>query len=297
MNPDMNPDMNPELKCPICAGSSHPDFEKHNYWIYSCDNCRHRFANITPSSQHTESVYVNNDGYFFEGGSGYLDYTIESDLLIAHGERYAGELQKYTRPGTIFDIGSAAGFILKGFTRKGWKGKGIEPNPTMAAYARETLQMDVETGIFEQYKTKQKFNLVTMIQVLAHFHDVRKALDITREMLHKDGLLLVETWDRESWPARLLGTNWHHYSPPSVVNWFSVEGLDRFIRQFGFEEVVKGRPSKWITGLHAKSLVKYKLEGVKGGKLLSKAFNVLPDTLRIPYPSWDLFWSLYRKMN
>lgn len=289
--------MNLTLICPICASPSHADFIKHDYWIYACDICKHRFANIPQVPQHTEMVYVNDDGYFFEGGAGYQDYTSEADLLIAHGKRYANVLQKYARPGTVFDIGSAAGFILKGLTQKGWMGKGIEPNPTMAAYARQTLQMDVEAGIFEHYKTKQKFDLVTMVQVIAHFYDVRKALEITQGLLSKDGLLLVETWDRESLPARLFGSNWHHYCPPSVVNWFSVDGLTALVQQFGFVEVARGRPSKWISGAHAKSLVKYKLAGVKGGNLLYKAFNVLPDKLRIPYPSLDLFWSLYRKQT
>lgn len=286
-----------ELKCPICTGSSHPDFVKYDYWIYACDNCSHRFADIFRSPQNTKMVFVDNDGYFFEGGSGYLDYTSEADLLIAHGERYAKLLQKYTRPGTVFDIGAAAGFILKGLTQKGWKGRGIEPNPSMAAYARQALQMDVEAGMFEHFKTEQKFNLITMIQVIGLLYDVRKALASAQEMLHKNGLLLIETWDRESWPARLLGSNWHHYSPPSVVNWFSVEGLNTLVRQFGFEEVARGRPAKWIIGSHAKSLVKYKLAGVKGGNLIYKLFSPLPDKLRIPYPSWDLFWALYRKQK
>ena len=287
--------MNHELKCPICSGSSHPDFVKYDYWIYACDHCQHRFAKIPQAQQHTEMVFVNDDGYFYEGGSGYLDYTSESDLLISHGERYAGILQKYTRPGRVFDVGSAAGFILKGLTRKGWTGKGIEPNPTMAAYARKMVHMDVETGIFERYKTDQKFDLVTMFQVVGLLYDVRQSLATVDDLLPNNGLLLIETWDRESWPARLLGHNWHHYSPPSVVNWFSAEGLDKLVRQFGFEKVASGRPSKWIIGSHAKSLLKYKLAGVKGGTLLSRIFNLLPDKLRIPYPAWDLFWALYRK--
>lgn len=289
--------MNPELKCPICAGPAHPDFIKHDYTILACDNCRHRFANITQSPQHTESVYVQDDGYFFEGGAGYLDYTSESNLLIAHGERYADILQKYTKPGTVFDIGSAAGFILKGLTRKGWQGKGIEPNDSMASYARRELKMDVATGIFEQYRTEEKFDLVTMVQVIAHVYDVRKALEITRNLLRQDGLLLVETWDRESLPARLLGANWHHYSPPSVVNWFSMDGLKMLIEQFGFKQIASGRPSKWITGSHAKSLVGYKLKGVKGGSFLASVFNIIPDKVKIPYPSFDLFWALFRKQS
>ena len=287
--------MNQELKCPICAGPSHPDFEKYDYWIYACDNCKHRFANITQSPQHTELVYVNDDGYFFAGGSGYLDYTSESDLLIPHGERYANLLQQYTQPGTIFDVGSAAGFILKGFVNKGWTGKGIEPNASMASYARQVLKMDVETGVFEQFKTDQKFDLVSMIQVIAHVYDVRETLKITQDLLHQNGLLLVETWDRESLPARLLGANWHHYSPPSVVNWFSIEGLKTLLQQFGFEEIARGRPSKRISGSHAKSLLRYKLKSMKGGKHLYKIFSLLPDKLKLPYPAFDLFWALFRK--
>ena len=289
--------MTPELKCPICAGTSHLDFVKHDYRIFACDSCKHRFADIPQSPQHTESVYVKDDGYFFEGGAGYLDYTSESDLLIAHGEQYANILKRYTTPGIVFDVGSAAGFILTGFTQKGWNGKGIEPNGSMAAYARRELKMDVETGIFEQYRTEEKFDLVTMIQVIAHVYDVRKTLEITHDLLRKDGLLLVETWDRESLPARLLGTNWHHYSPPSVVNWFSMQGLKMLIEQFGFEQIARGRPSKWITGSHAKSLVGYKLKSMKGGNLLYRILNILPDKLKIPYPSFDLFWALFRKKH
>ena len=282
-------------KCPICTGKSHPDFIKHDYWIYTCENCKHQFANIHQSPQHTSRVY--NDRYFFEGGAGYLDYTSESGLLITHGERYANLLRKYTNPGIVLDVGSAAGFILKGLIQKGWQGKGIEPNPTMASYARQTLHLDVETVPFEQYTTEQKFDLVTMIQVLAHLYDVRKSLKITRDLLRKNGLLLIETWDRESLPARLLGSNWHHYCPPSVVNWFSVGGLKTLPEQFGFQEVARGRPSKWINGAHAKSLLRYKLAGSPGGRFLVKTVHIIPDKLKIPYPSLDLFWSLYKKQD
>lgn len=289
--------MNIKLKCPICGGLSHPDFIKYEYWIHCCDNCRHRFLHIPQSPQYTAQLYTDSDSYFFGGEAGYLDYTSESELLINHGERYARLLQKYTKPGTVFDIGSAAGFILKGLTQKGWIGKGIEPNPTMAAYARQTLQMDVETGIFEQYKTEEKFDLVTMIQVVTQFYDVRKALRITHDLLGENGLLLVETWDRESLLARLLGSNWHHYSPPSIVNWFSIDGLSTLIEQFGFEEIARGRPAKWINGSHAKSLLRYKFADITGGSLFAKMLNIIPDSLRIPYPSLDLFWTLYRKKN
>lgn len=281
------------LKCPICEGSAHQDFSKHDYWIYTCETCQHQFVDIPNSPEHTQDVY--DDSYFFEGGSGYLDYTSESDLLIAHGSRYGKLLSKYTQPGTVFDVGSAAGFILQGLVEHGWTGKGIEPNDKMASYAREQLQLDVETGIFEEYVPDSTYDLVTIVQVIAHFYDVRRAIEITSNLLDKDGLLLIETWDRASIPARILGSNWHEYSPPSVVNWFSADGLTQLVEQFGFTEVTRGRPSKWLNGKHAKSLLKYKLDTMTGGNLLYKMASIVPDKLPIPYPSLDLFWVLYQK--
>lgn len=280
------------LKCPICASPSHLDFVKHDYSIYACNNCKHQFADIPQTPRHTEQTY--GDDYFFEGGSGYLDYTSEADLLIAHGARYGDLLQKYTQAGTVFDVGSAAGFVLKGLTQRGWTGQGIEPNDTMASYARQTMHMNVKTGVFEQFQTEEQFDLVTIIQVIAHFYDVRKALEVTQSLVKLDGLLLIETWDRESIPARLLGSNWYEYSPPSVVNWFSIDGLTDLVQQFGFEEIARGRPAKLVYASHAKSLVKYKLETKPAGKVLNKMLDLVPNKLRIPYPSFDLFWALYR---
>ena len=281
------------MKCSICGNSSHPEFEKHGYTINTCDTCQHQFVDIPQSPEHTNQIYT--DQYFFEGGDGYLDYTSESDLLIAHGKRYGKLLKKYTEAGTVFDVGAAAGFILNGLTQTGWNGKGIEPNDTMAQYARQSLNLDVKTGIFEQYTSDEKFDLVSMIQVIAHFYDVRQAIDVARSLLHQDGLLLIETWDRASFPARILGENWHEYSPPSVVNWFSADSLKQLVEQFGFEEIARGRPDKRLNGKHAKSLVRYKLETMRGGKVLGSLLNVIPDHLQIPYPSFDLFWALYKR--
>lgn len=281
------------LKCPICNNEAQPQFEKHGYTIHACTSCQHQFIDIPMSSDHTDSIY--DDSYFFEGGSGYDDYTSEADLLIAHGERYGKLLQAYTTPGTVFDVGAAAGFILKGLSNEGWVGQGIEPNDTMAKYARQTLELDVATGIFEQYQTDEKYDLVTMVQVIAHFYDVRKAIKVAHSLLKPDGMLLIETWDRSSWMARLFGENWHEYSPPSVVNWFSASGLTQLVEQFEFTKVATGKPDKRLNGAHAKSLVRYKLETIAGGKFLSRGLGIVPDDLQIPYPAFDLFWTLYRR--
>jgi SAM-dependent methyltransferase len=195
----------------------------------------------------------------------------------------------------MLDVGAAAGFILKGFQEGGWNGVGIEPNLRMAEYARTQLGLQVRSCSLEQFQSAERYNLISMIQVVPHLYDLRSALQIAAEHTRPGGYWLIETWNRESWTARLLGQNWHEYSPPSVLHWFSPEGLQRLAAQFGFREIVRGRPEKRISPGHVKSLLSYRLGSSALGRLVDKFVAVIPDRLAIPYPADDLFWALYQK--
>ena len=134
-----------------------------------------------------------------------------------------------------------------------------------------------------------------MIQVVPHLYDLRRALQVAARHTRPGGYWLIETWNRESWTARLFGHNWHEYSPPSVLHWFSPGGLQRLTAQFGFREVARDRPAKRITASHAKSLLRYKLEGSALGNSMVGLLRLLPGSLSIPYLADDVFWALYEK--
>jgi SAM-dependent methyltransferase len=197
----------------------------------------------------------------------------------------------------MLDVGAAAGFLLKGFLDQGWHGEGIEPNPRMAEHARQHLGLDVMTGTLEQFESDRQYDLVSMIQVIAHFVDPQRALRVAAERTRNGGYWLIETWNRESWTARAFGQQWHEYSPPSVLHWFSPEGLGRLAAQFDFREIARGRPSKWIGGGHARSLLRYRLEGSRVGRFFAGAVGLIPERLALPYPAEDLFWTLYQKSS
>lgn len=279
------------VNCPSCDPSDRI-FQKDGYWIRECVSCHHRYAEITPSTDHPHQVY--HDDYFKGGAAGYPDYLSEAKILLVHGRRYGTLLKKFATPGKILDIGAAAGFILKGFKESGWDGIGLEPNLSMASYGRTNLGLQIESGSLEHFSFNQQFEIVSMIQVIAHFFDIRQALQKAADATKPGGFWLIETWNRESWIARSLGRNWHEYSPPSVLHWFSPEGLKLLVAQFGFSEVARGRPAKRISGAHAKSLLDYKLQNsplswLRGG------LKIIPDHLVIPYPTFDLFWILFQK--
>ena len=274
------------MDCPLCESPSKFVFPANGVDVRDCVVCDHRFAKLDGDEAYVKFVY--DDNYFKGGGAGYPDYSAEADLLIKRGSMYADRIKQYTVPGNMLDVGAACGYLLKGFLERGWSGIGLEPNESMVRTARETMGLTVRQGTLETVETEEKFDLITMIQVVGHFYDPAKAFKIAHELLDDKGLLLVEAWDRESLSARLFGRRWHEYSPPSVRQWYSPDKLSAYLKTVGFERIAGGRPSKHISGVHAKSLLNYHVRK-------SRLFDIIPDKVTIPYPAGDLFWELYRK--
>ena len=268
-------------------------FKIHGYWIMTCACKSYHFTDIIPRSEHVGEIY--NEDYFKGGGAGYPDYLLEEQMLIARGRRYAKLLQQHTPPGTVLDIGAAAGFILQGFIECGWTGVGIEPNPQMAQYGINKYQLNIQTTPLEEFEHNEQFDLITMIQVIAHFYNLDEAIKRAIAHLKPGGLLLVETWNKSSLTARILGKNWHEYSPPSVLHFFNLKSLNLLMQTHGLHFVAGGRPSKWISGQHAKSLLEHKLNHSALAKLIVTFLKIVPNRLMIPYPAEDLMWALYRK--
>ena len=230
------------MECPIEHSITQRVFQKDDYWIWECPVCHLQYVEIQTSQGHVTQIY--GDSYFRGGGAGYSNYIREEKIITDHGRRYGKMLSKFIQPGTVLDVGAAAGFILKGLSEYGWDGIGLEPNATMAEHGREKTGVNVEVGTLEQFTSVERFDLVTMIQVVPHFYELRRALQAAADLTKPSGYWLIETWNKDSWMARIMGKNWHEYSPPSVLHFFSPETLRLFVKQFRFEEVARGQTGK-----------------------------------------------------
>ena len=276
--------------CPVCYTQTHRIFRvRGEFDIRECPKCRHRFAEWRPPADHVTTVY--DDSYFFGGGAGYPDYLSEGRILREHGRRYGQLLRHYTAPGTMLDVGAAAGFICDGFRETGWQPEALEPNPTMAAYGREKLGLAYHQGALEDFACPRQYDLVSMIQVLAHFSNIRAALHRAAEITRDGGFWLIETWNCRSLTARAFGKHWHEYNPPSVLHYFSAQSVDLLASQYGFERVAGGHPGKRIMWRHARSL----LDNQISAGWFHSLTGLIPDEMVLPYPSEDLLWAFFRK--
>ena len=276
--------------CPICGLDSPRAFRvRREYWVRGCERCGHRFVDWSPDSEHVTRAF--GDAYFTGGGPGYPDYCSEGAPLRKRGVWYSNVLAPYLSPGTLLDVGAAAGFISDGFRSQGWHPEGLEPNPRMAGYGRDQLGLEVHCETLEGFASERVYDLVSMIQVVQHFTDVRRAMQSAADHIRPGGFCLVETWDSRSVSARCFGSRWHGYNPPTVLQNFSRASLEHLCGQFGFQRIAAGRPARYLTCEHAKSLLLHHL----GSRRLVRMLNFLPNGLAIPYPGDDLFWMLFQK--
>ncbi len=277
-----------------CKESKTPLFTKKGYLIKECNTCGHRFTEIKELKNHLEETY--GDGYFFEGKDGYPNYLEEKEMLLRSGKKYTRVISKYMQPGSVLDVGCAAGFILKAFEQKGWQCFGVEPNDTMASYGRNQLKLDIRTGGMETFNSDLQFDLINLIQVIGSLYDLDKAMQNIQQLSKTGGLVLVESWNMKCLAARFFGSNWHEYCPPSVVHWYSDETLAQLFKYYDFELIKTGRPSKKINLKHGLAII---AENSASSTIKKKIFTFLSKTLgnvAIPYPPVDVKWYLFKKV-
>ena len=279
--------------CVICNRSATASFVVHQYRFFECSGCD--FAFIDPASAASyRSRSIFDDGYFHGGGAGYTNYLDEAALLQEHGDRYGALLAK-AGARSVLDVGAAAGFILAGMQRAGCTGIGIEPNASMAAFARRQLGLDVRETTLEQFDSTQRFDAVALVQVVDHLEDVQRSFERVATLTRPGGLCLVEFGNRASLTARVLGTAWHEYAPPSVQRVFSLRALRRLLGAHGFALHSSGHPKKYLRADHALSLLRYKSVAWLGDGVFANVAAVIPPGTKLRYVGNDITWALFAR--
>lgn len=269
------------MLCPLCSSTASQSFEIRGYPIIKCHGCGHLFLQNDTNINTQNKLYA--DSYFFGDQDGYINYLENKDNLIQQGHWYADLLKNYSSSGFMLDVGAAAGYVLKGFTDKGWTGIGLEPNQKMVDYGNKELGLKMETGYLENYNSNTPFDLISMIQVVHHLYDVRSAFEKIRALTKPHGFLLIEGWRMDSLMAFIARRKWHAFNPPTVRHWFTVRNLCHLANQFGFEKIKQGYRFKKMKG----SLLK--------DKVLPLFKSLIPNNVNIVYPGDDLFWILFQK--
>lgn len=102
---------------------------------------------------------------------------------------------------SVLDIGCGTGAWLNRLRQAGWSNlTGIDLDPPESRAGIRFSRFDLNTG---DARRIGKFELITCIEVIEHLENVGRLLDLVRDALDHDGLLILTTPNVESLRARV----------------------------------------------------------------------------------------------
>jgi SAM-dependent methyltransferase len=238
--------MDSSARCNVCETLVDPRrdavWTKDGFEILRCSSCGLLFRKDLPAPDDLAGLY--DTAYFraedrSQGGEGYADYVGEAELHRLNARRRLSLLEGFTSPGSLLDVGCAAGFFLDEARRRNWQVTGVELSAEMAEWASGTLGLDsVLQGSFTGRPWDEgTFDCVTMWDYIEHTIDPVSELQLARRVLRPGGVLALSTGDAGSLAARVTGRRWHLLTPRHHNYFFTRGSLLRALERAGFRSL------------------------------------------------------------
>jgi 2-polyprenyl-3-methyl-5-hydroxy-6-metoxy-1,4-benzoquinol methylase len=208
--------------------------------IDRCHSCGTGFLNPPPSSDYLSAIYA------FSGHGLTAPVTLESVLAderefpnaTLDAERLVRIGGEFSRAETraSLDVGSGMGFITREMRRQGWDPVSINPGEFENEVFEAMNGYRPFIGMLGDYLPDHKFGLIALSQVLEHMVRPQSEIHRLSKMLAPGGVLALAVPNFSSAVVALPGTRengclW----APEHVNYFTVEGMRRLVRNANLE--------------------------------------------------------------
>ncbi len=278
--------------CNICGNKKQKPFlgeiatwehpEKFN--IVECKKCRLKFLSPRPTSAYI-GKYYQSESYW---GENLQDYKVKDNgralLRKKQDKNIYREILAFKKAGSIFDIGAGTGTFLANLKNLGWKVGGIEFSKDAVAFAKRVYKINLKRGDFNKLTlSKKKFDVITFNNSLEHLYDPKGALRKARQMLKKDGLIVVTVPNIESLGQLIFKKRWLPLHPPKHLYHFSDETLTKMLKNadlksikvnhWCFHHAYYGVFQSMRYALSPKFSSKLKRDNINSGKKISKNMN------------------------
>lgn len=201
------------MRCDCCDSAELTELDSYgDYRHLTCKNCEfEKFVGVD----------AGISAHLYENDADYVDdlsvATRPDDLILWHHL----EAIKYLRAccpsgkGSLLDIGCFNGFFVKKMLSLGYDAQGIDFNEGAVALGRENMGLGSRIStrtIEDMMEGGDRFDVVTLFEVLEHLPDIREFLRKATELLKEEGVLILSTPNRKMCWRPALDFPPHHLS-------------------------------------------------------------------------------------
>jgi 2-polyprenyl-3-methyl-5-hydroxy-6-metoxy-1,4-benzoquinol methylase len=223
--------------CPLCLNESRLWFISRDRHVRRCQHCGFIWVpqglSRNPDGQ---SIYEADKPIFFDDGNEnyYLD-----DASFTNA-RIKLKLVRQTVPSgaKLIDVGAGFGHFIK-LAQEHYAATGLEISSVAVKWGRQQLGANLITGPLDAPLPglHQKFDVVTMWDVIEHLENPLSALHSIKSRLKAGGYLILSTPDTGSLVAGILGERWYYLDPIQHIALFNRSNLSRLLNEAGFDIV------------------------------------------------------------
>ncbi len=217
--------------CNVCGNSDSENFElkyqKPEYAVVSCNSCSFYFIPPYYRKKIKYEQYKNRQvSDAVRAGNNWIK-------VQRHKLRFQF-IRKYVKTGKLFDLGAGWGHFLLAGKELGFDIYGIEISEEPYLYCVNDLKLPVDHIDFFQMDESNKFDVLTMWDVLEHIDESNKFLAKCSSLVKPGGYLFLQVPQIDSFIARRYKGNWKMMGLDHV-NYFGKDTIKSILKQHGFE--------------------------------------------------------------
>lgn len=237
--------------CPLCNSNT---FKKMYPKIYprlvQCQKCNLIYTNPRLKNQYLRKLYSSD--YYNNNISdivGYQNYQVDELQIRQTFKKRLTNINSLCKHGELLDIGCAMGFFMDEAKKQNWQVSGIDISKYAANHAKKSLGLHVDISSLQQTTLPQnKFDLITMWDVIEHLPNPKTALVKLHSALKKNGLLVFSTPNVGSLPAMVTKSKWIGYKlSDEHLTYFSSLTINKLCRDSGFKIIKMHSIGKYVS--------------------------------------------------
>jgi 2-polyprenyl-3-methyl-5-hydroxy-6-metoxy-1,4-benzoquinol methylase len=206
--------------------------------IVKCNQCGLMYANPRQEADHVRiESWGDNPEWTFDHQN---VQRFEKEQLQTRDYANTRNLLNRLHPmrGTLMEIGSSSGSLLKTFRTDGWRVLGVEPDRNAARYATNKLGIETINSTLERAEIPDhSVDVAVLLHVIEHVPNPVATLRGIYRTLKPGGHLILETPRYDTLMFKIFGRRERSLSCDGHIFFFTTETLKKAYEKAGFELV------------------------------------------------------------